>query len=110
MTLSPEYAAIVDRYSDEKGKLNFQLMNKDFIQFTAKSKTVSDMMEAGADQQNILYFVIQSRAAFISGRKESLDDPSVALLIESLDEIDPRSAFKELKAYINRQLARNRRS
>jgi hypothetical protein len=28
------------------------------------------------------------------------------MLIETLDEIDPRSAFKELKSYINRMLAR----
>lgn len=109
MTLSPEYIAIVDRYSDEKGKLNYQLMNKDFIQFTAKSKTVADMIGAGAGQEDILTFVIKSRAAFIAGLRDSLDDASVALLIETLDEIDPRSAFKELKAYINRMLAKNKR-
>lgn len=40
---SDEYKAIVGRYSDEKAKLNYALINKDFIQFAAKSKTVSDM-------------------------------------------------------------------
>jgi hypothetical protein len=39
-----------------------------------------------------------------------MDNDSIVLLIETLDEIDPRSAFKELKAYINRLLAKNRRS
>jgi len=108
MTLSPEYAAIVDRYSDEKGKLNYQLMNKDFIQFASKSKVVGEMVANKASQDEILLFIIKSRATLISGRKESLDDESVKLLIETLDEIDPRSAFKELKAYINRLLARKR--
>lgn len=108
MTLSPEYIAIVERYSDEKGKLNYQLMNKDFIQFAAKSTTVADMVAAKAYQQDILTFIVKSRATVISGSKESLDDESVGLLIETLDEIDPRSAFKELKAYINRLLSRNR--
>jgi len=108
MTLSREYAAIVERYSDEKGKLNYQLMNKDFIQFASKSKTVSDMVQNKATQDEILLFIIKSRATLISGQKESLGDESVKLLIETLDEIDPRSAFKELKAYINRLLARKR--
>lgn len=108
MTLSPEYQAIVDRYSDEKGKLNYQLMNKDFIQFAAKSKVVADMVSAKASQDEILTCIVRSRATEISSRKESLDDASINLLIESLDEIDPRSAFKELKAYINRMLAKRK--
>ena len=108
MTLSPEYNAIVERYSDEKGKLNYQLMNKDFIQFASKSKVVNDMAANKATQEDILLFIIKSRATLISGKKESLDDKSVKLLIETLDEIDPRSAFKELKAYIKRILARKK--
>ncbi|MCL1895426.1 MAG: hypothetical protein FWG03_02630 [Clostridiales bacterium] len=109
MTLSPEYEAIVLRYSDEKDKLNYTLMNKDFIQFAAKSKVVAGMVDAGEGQEEILVTVVKSRAAEIAGIKESLDNDSVKLLIETLDEIDPRSAFKELKAYINRMLAKNKK-
>ena len=109
MTLSREYAAIVERYSDEKGKLNYTLMNKDFIQFAARSKVVADMVGAGASQDTILEAILKSRAAEISGRRESLSDSEVSLLIETLDEMDPRSAFKELKAYINRLLARGKK-
>jgi hypothetical protein len=109
MTLSPEYQAIVERYSDEKGKLNYTLMNKDFIQFAARSKVVADMVGAGASQEDILVAILRSRATEISRQKESLDDNSIKLLIETLDEIDPRSAFKELKAYINRLLAKNKK-
>ena len=109
MTLSPEYTAIIDRYSDEKGKLNYQLMNKDFIQFASKSKIVTDMVKSGESQKDVLTCIVKSRATFISGRKESLDDKSVNLLIETLDEIDPRSAFKELKAHIKRMLTKNKK-
>jgi hypothetical protein len=35
-----------------------------------------------------------------------LSNEETAALIETLDEIDPRSAFKELAAYIKRLLAR----
>jgi len=108
MTLSPEYQALVDRYSDEKGKINYALMNKDFIQFAAKSKVVSEMVQAKQNQDAIMSFIIKSRTTMIAGQRQSLDDASVALLIETLDEIDPRSAFKELKAYVNRLLSKKR--
>ena len=106
MTTSPEYQALIERYSDESGKLNFALMNKDFIQFAAKSKVVGEMVGKGASQDEILAFIVKSRATMLTNSKESLDDASVALLIESLNEIEPRSAFKELKAHIVRMQAR----
>jgi len=105
MTLSDEYAAIVERYSDEKGKINYHLMNRDFMSFASKSKTVSEMLGKMELTDDILLHIIKNRAAHIAGKKESLEDSDVKALIEVLDEIDPRSAFKELKAYINRQLA-----
>ena len=106
MTLSGEYQAIVHRYSDEKGKLNFALMNKDFIQFAAKSKTVADMVAAQAGTDDIVVFIVKSRATVLAKAQESLDDALVVLLIESLDEIETRSAFKELKAHVKRMQAR----
>ena len=109
MTLSPEYKAIVDRYSDEKGKLNYTLMNKDFIQFASKRKIVAAMVDASTGTDEILEAIIKSRTTEISGQKESLDDNNIRLLIETLDEIDPRSAFKELKSYIVRMLSKNKK-
>ena len=106
MTLSQEYMAIVERYSDEKGKINYTLMNKDFIQFAAKSKVVANLVGENASQDAVLEAIVQNRAGEIAQRKDSLDAQSVRLLIETLDEIDPRSAFKELKAYINRLLSK----
>ncbi|MCL2089290.1 MAG: hypothetical protein FWH14_07380 [Oscillospiraceae bacterium] len=106
MVDSDEYKAILSRYSNEQGKLNYILMNKDFIQFASKSKTVSSMIGEGASVNDIVVFIIKSRATFLSGKKESLDDNQTLALIETLDEIDPRSSFKELTAHIKRMLAR----
>ena len=108
MTESDEYKAIVERYMDEKGKMNYQLMNKDFIQFAAKSKTVADLAANKADTDAILNFIIKNRAAFISGKKDNLEDRMAAALIETLEELDPRSAFKELKQHIRRMLSKMR--
>jgi len=107
MVDSDEYNAFVERYSDEKGRMNYALMNKDFMQFAAKSKVFSQMVADKADADDILMFIVKSRATFITNKKTSLEDKEVSALIETLDEIDPRSAFKELKAYIRKQLSRS---
>jgi len=106
MVDSDEYGAIVERYSDEKGKMNYILMNKDFIQFAAKSKVVAQMLKEKASLEEIKLFIVKSRAAFVAIKKKSLENKQVKALIETLDEIDPRSAFKELEAYIKRRLAK----
>ncbi|MCL2071756.1 MAG: hypothetical protein FWH07_05935 [Oscillospiraceae bacterium] len=106
MVDSDEYGAIIERYTDEKGRMNYALMNKDFMQFAAKSKVVTQMLSDKAEVDDILLFIVKSRATFIAGKKQSLEDKEVAALIETLDEIDPRSAFKELKAWVKKQLSR----
>jgi len=108
MTLSDEYIAIVERYSDEKGKMNYQLMNRDFMSFASKSKVVSELVGKMAHTDEILMHVIKNRAAFIANKKENLSDEETQALIAVLDEIDPRSAFKELKAFINRRSSASR--
>ena len=109
MVDSDEYRALVDRYSDEKGKINYILMNKDFIQFAAKSKAVATMAAEKALTDDIALFVVKSRAAFFANKKESMSDEEARALIETIDEIDPRSALKELKLHINRKLAKGKR-
>jgi len=106
MVDSDEYAAIVKRYADDRGKLNYTLMNKEFIQFAARGKAVAKLVGERAAAEVILTEIIKNRAAFISGKKDNLSDDEVNALIDTLDEIDPRSAFKELKAHIKRMLAK----
>ena len=106
---SDEYAAIVGRYNDENDKMNFTLMNKEFMNFAQKSKVVTDMAASGADADAIVLFVLKNRAAFFANKKEHLDDGNAQLLIDTLNEINPRSAFKDLKAYAIRLLAKNKK-
>jgi len=109
MVDSDEYAAIIERYCDENNKLNYQLMNRDFIKFAAKSKVVANKIESKAPAEEILVFVVKSRAAMIANKKESLGDDATRALIDTLDEIDPRSAFKELSVYIRRMQSKGKR-
>jgi hypothetical protein len=108
MVNSEEYKALIQRYTNEKGKINYALMNKDFIQFASRSKTVGKMLADRTNIEDILLHIVKDRVAFLSGKKESLNDRETSALIETLDEIDPRSAFKELSSYIKRSLAKSK--
>ena len=108
MVDSPEYAAIIGRFSGEDGKLNYALLNKDFIQFASRSTVVGTMIAEKASADDILTYVVGNRAVLLSGRKENLTPAEVAGLIETLDEINPRSAFKELTLHIRRLLAKGK--
>ena len=103
---SDEYASIIERYSDENGKINYRLLNKDFIQFVSKSKTAADLAAKMALEEEILIFVIKNRTAFYADKKENISDDDAKALIAALDEINARGAFSELKSHIRRMLAK----
>jgi hypothetical protein len=106
MLYSDEFNAIIDRFSDERGKINYALMNKQFMQFAQASKTVADMCSKHATQEDVLLFIIRNRAAHLAGKRENISAEEAKALIETIDEIDPRSAFKELNLYIRKRLSR----
>ncbi|MCL2405356.1 MAG: hypothetical protein FWC92_07395 [Defluviitaleaceae bacterium] len=106
MLESDEFKAIVDRFSDESGKLNYALMNKQFMQFAQTSKVVGEMMGKRESEGDIRLFILKNRAAFLANKREHLSDDEAKALLEALDEINPRSAFKELNLYIRKRMAR----
>ena len=108
MVTSDEYAALIARYADEDGKLNYALLNKDFIQFASRSTVVGQMIAERADAEAIVEYIVSNRAIQLSGRKENLTKQETEGLIETLDEINPRSAFKELTHHVRRLLAKTK--
>ena len=106
MVNTDEYIAIIERYTDENGKMNYALMNKDFIQFASRSKVVSELLAQRALEEQILVQIIKNRAAHLADKREHISDEEAEALILTLDEIDTRGAFKELKNHIRRLLSR----
>ena len=106
MTESNEYKAILATYTGLNGKLDYTRMNKEFIQFASKSKLVSKLVSERAPTDEIMVHIVKSRATELSGGKQSLDDAQVQALIDTLDDINPRSAFKELKKHVNIMLGK----
>ncbi|MDR3293193.1 MAG: hypothetical protein LBT20_03715 [Clostridiales bacterium] len=103
---SKEYAAILKEYTKESGKLDYTRLNKDFIQFAAKSKTLVTLAAKSAPLEELLLFTVKNRAAYLSKSKDNLSDEQISALIDVLNEIDPRSAFKELSAYLKKLLGK----
>ncbi|MDR3318007.1 MAG: hypothetical protein LBS99_01045 [Clostridiales bacterium] len=106
MVSSREYNAIIKEYADANGKLDYKRLNKEFIQFASKSKTVSELVSKGAGLDELIAFAVKNRAAYLAKAKDTVSDGEAAALIETLDEINPRSAFKELSAHLKRLLAK----
>ena len=102
---SDEFTAIVEMYSDANGKMNYQLMNKQWIQFASRSKFVADLVSKRASEDEILLHVVKSRAANLADKKDALSDNETRALIEAIEDIDPRSSFKELRRHIRKMLA-----
>ena len=106
MVNSDEFVAIIDRFSDENGKINYTLMNKQFIQFASGSSVVRKMAGDKAKTGEILLFVLKNRAAFLANKRDHLPDDQAQALLDALNEINPRSAFKELNLHLRKMLAR----
>jgi len=106
MVSSDEFRAVTDRFSDENGKINYTLMNKQFIQFASSSSTVRDMVSKREKSSAVLLFVLKNRAAFLANKKEHLPDDQAEALLDALNEINPRSAFKELNLHLRKMLSR----
>lgn len=102
---SDEYAAIVDAYTNKKGELSYDLLNKDFIQFAKGSKLVSDMVSNRASVEEIRDYIVRVKLENLTGNKD-LSDGQVRRIVEMLDEVSRKGVFKELNDEIRKLLAR----
>ncbi len=104
---SAEYEAIVKAYTNKKGELSYQLLNKDFIQFAKSSKIVADMVANRASVDEIRDYVIRVKLESLTGNRE-LTDAQTKRIVEMLDEVSPRYVFRELNDEIIRMLSQDR--
>jgi len=104
---SAEYKAFLEKYTDKKERFSYQLMNKELMQFASKSSVVSRMLAEKTDVDDIVKYIVKSKAADISKNRDMADD-MLAVFIETFDSMDTRSAFKELRAYLRGKMSRKR--
>ena len=105
---SVEYKEFIMQYTDKNGKFSYSLMNKEFIQFAARSSIVKGMLADKFRVDAIVKYIVKSRAADLA-RNKGMDDDMLAAFIETLDSMNTRSAFKELNSYLRGKMSRRTR-
>lgn len=103
-----EYQAIVAYYTDKNGNFSYDLMNKDMIQFAHSSKKVKEMIEEAKPVGRIREYIITSKFITITGNHDLTKKEALALA-DKLDELYPKSAFKELTEDLRRSLSKNKK-
>ena len=106
---SDEYQKLVDAYTNKKGVLSYDLMNKEMIQLAHKSEVVQKMLAEGASEQEIVDYVVGVKFRNATGNK-NLTDEQVAAMADLIDEVSPKGAFKELRAKIRSMQAEAKRA
>jgi hypothetical protein len=102
---SQEYEAIVRTYTNRKGELSYELLNKDFIQFASSSKIVASMVADKASEEDIRNHIVKVKLESLTNNRE-LTLGQTKLIVEMLDAVSPKGIFRELNDEIRRMLAR----
>lgn len=103
-----DYAKVLDAYTDKKGRLSYELLNKDLIQLAHRSEHVGRMVADGEGEDAIWLHVVGTRFRAVTGNR-NLTDEEVIGIASLLDEVSPKGAFKELNAEIRKTLAKAKR-
>ncbi|MGF1518350.1 MAG: hypothetical protein ACFCVB_11160 [Nodosilinea sp.] len=104
---SAEYAAVVEAYTNKKGELSYDLINKDFIQFAHSSKMVGDLVANRASEDEIRDYVVKVKLEGLTGNRE-LTTAQTQGIVAMLDEVSPRYVFRELNDEIRRMLSQSK--
>ena len=102
---SAEYKEFIYAYTNKTGKFSYQVMNRDLMQFASKSSVVAGMVAEKTDTDQIVRYVVKSKAADLA-RNKGMSDEMLDAFIETMDSMNTRSAFKELTSYLRRLKAK----
>ena len=92
---SADYQRLVAMYTDSKGKLSYDLLNKDLIQTAYQSGQVKLMIEEKAALEEIREEVVSAKIKSIT-RNPTLTKPQITEMVRLLDETDPKGVFRPL--------------
>jgi hypothetical protein len=106
---SAEYKEFIAQYTDKNDKFSYQLMNKELMQFAARSSVVRSMLADKADADVIIRYIVKSKAADLA-RNKGMSDSMLTAFIDTFDSMDTRSAFKELNSYLRSKMSRSKKS
>ncbi len=102
---SADYQQIVAKFTDKKGKLSYDLLNRELIKYAKESAQVRSLVESKATADEICFEIAKAKFKEITGNA-MLSDDQIRKAIELLDEVSPKGVFKELNSEIRLMLKR----
>jgi hypothetical protein len=100
---SADYAAIVKAYTNRKGELSYDLLNKALIQAAHSNPFVATLMSQGASLEEIRDHVVKGNFEAVSGNRQ-LSAEETSSIVALLDEVSPRSVLREFSDELRRRL------
>jgi hypothetical protein len=100
---SADYAAIVKAYTNKKGELSYELLNKALIQAARSNPYVAEMVARHAPLEEIRDHVVKANFEAVSGNR-FLSVDEVHRILELLDDVSPRSVLRELNEDLRKML------
>jgi len=101
---SHDYAAIVKAYTNRKGELSYELLNKALIKAAHANPFVATMVHQGASLEEISNHVVRANFESVSGNSH-LSEAEVNSIISLLDEVSPRSVIREFNDEIRKMIS-----
>ena len=99
------YKDLVDAFTDDSGKFSYALFNKSLIQLAHRSPVVKRMLAEGAGVAEIRDYVVGAKVRGIT-KNDRLSADEVAVIVDVLDELEPKGVLKELNAELRRMQAK----
>ena len=100
---SADYAAIVKAYTNKKGELSYELLNKALIQAARSNPYVAEMVARKATLEDIRDHVLKANFEAVTGNR-ALGLAEVHRIAELLDEVSPRSVLRDLNDDLRKML------
>jgi hypothetical protein len=105
---STDYQAVVKAYTNKKGELSYELLNKTLIKAARSNPYVADLVAQKVPEQEISDHVVKANFEAVTGNR-SISLAEVHAILELLDAVSPRSVLAELHGEIQSMLAEARR-
>ena len=100
---SADYAAIVKAYTNKKGEISYELLNKTLIQAARSNPYVAEMVARKATLEEIRDHVLKANFEAVTANR-ALGLAEVHRIVELLDDVSPRSVLRELNEDLRKML------
>lgn len=96
---SGDYATVVKAYTNRKGELSYDLLNKALIQASHSNPFVAEMRAGGASIDEIRDHVVKANFEAVTGNR-SLSQAEVDRIVAMLGAVSPRSVLREFSEHL----------